>query len=195
MRRRNRLKYLKLVEIDKWSQDWNQWVSAGISSFDASSVMDQNRYKTSKELIKDKKSNSLNYSIDRLEELSDLEKQALKAYRANSSKTKLTKLKHFSFEDKKNPGLISTIMMTQDHQSALEIKTDESSYFQAKSGFVSAATQCELQHQLMITGLRQINYWCYLKGYDGILIKVDQDETFINNLLDLETKIVSKLNN
>ena len=41
----NRLKHLKLVEIDKWSQDWNQWVSAGISSFDASSVMDQNRYK------------------------------------------------------------------------------------------------------------------------------------------------------
>ena len=157
--------------------------------------MDQNRYKASKELIKDKKSKSLNYSIDRLEELSDLEIQALKAYRANSSKNKLTKLKHFSFEDKENPGLISTIMMTQDHQSALEIKTDKSSYFQAKSGFVSAATQCELQHQLMITGLRQINYWCYLKGYDGILIKVDQDETFINNLLDLETKIVSKLNN
>ena len=108
--------------------------------------------------------------------------------------TELTNLKHFSFEDSENPGLISTIMMTPDHQSALEIKTDESSYHLAKDHYIRPATECELQHQMMITGLKQIHYWCYLKGYDGILIKVDRNDTLINELLDLEIKIYSKIN-
>ena len=127
--------------------------------------------------------------------MSELDKQALKSYRSYRSKNKLTHLKHFSFEDLENPGLISTIMMTPDHQSALEIKTDESSYHLANNDrHILPATVIELQHQMMITGLKQIHYWCYLKGYDGILIKVDRNDTLINELLDLEIKIYSKIN-
>ena len=86
-------------------------------------------------------------------------------------------------------------MMTPDHQSALEIKTDESSYHLANNdGHILPTTVIELQHQMMITGLKQIHYWCYLKGYDGILIKVDRNDTLINELLDLEIKIYSKIN-
>ena len=191
----NRLEHLKLLEIDKWTEEWNEWISAGISSFDAPSVMNQKRNRTSIDLINDKKNKNLNYLVDKLDEFSELEKQALKSYRSNRSKNKLTNLKQFSFEDSENQGLISTIMMTPDHKSALEIKTDESSYYQAKSGFVPKATEFELQHQMMITGLKQIHYWCYLKGYDGILIKVDRNDTLINALLDREIKTFSKIYN
>ena len=188
----NRLKYLKLVEIDKWTQEWNKWISAGISSFDASAIMNLNRYKTSKKLIKDKKDKNNIYSAIQLEELSELEKLALKAYRA---KTRRTRLKYFSFEDEEYTGLISTIIMTQDYQYALEIKVDESNYWQAKSGFIPQTIMCELQHQMMLTGLKQIDYWCFLKGYDGILIKVDRNDSFINDLLESENKIYSKIHN
>ena len=186
----NRVSQLKLLEINKWTQEWNKWISTGISSLDASSVMDKNRYRSSRELIHEKKSQLLYYSNDQLEKLSELEKQALKAYR---SKSRLTKLKNFSFEDVENAGLISTVIMTQDCRFAAEIKVDESSYYQAKSGFIPKATQCELQHQLMITGLKHIDYWCYLEGYDGILIKVDRNEVFINELLSLEIKTYLKI--
>ena len=87
-------------------------------------------------------------------------------------------------------------MMTPDHHSALEIKTDESSYHLANNeGHILPATVIELQHQMMITGLKQIHYWCYLKGYDGILIKVDRNDSFINDLLESENKIYSKIHN
>jgi hypothetical protein len=188
----DRISQLKLIDLNKWTEEWNDWISSRISSYDASSVMNLNRYKTSKELVKDKKRKALRFTSDQMKSLIDLEKLALKAYRA---KTRRTRLKYFSFEDEEYTGLISTIIMTQDYQYALEIKVDESNYWQAKSGFIPQTIMCEIQHQMMLTGLKQIDYWSFLKGYDGILIKVDRNDSFINDLLESENKIYSKIHN
>ena len=83
--------------------------------------------------------------------------------------------------------------MTSDFQHAVEIKLDESSYWQAKNQLVPTTVNCELQHQLMLTGLKEIDYWCYFKGYDGILITVVRDEPYIENLLESEKNLYLKL--
>jgi predicted phage-related endonuclease len=188
----DRISQLKLIDLNKWTEEWNDWISSKINSYDASSVMNLNRYQTSKELVKDKKNKALRFTSEQMKSLIDLEKLALKAYRA---KTRRTRLKYFSFEDEEYTGLITTIIMTQDYQYALEIKVDESNYWQANSGFIPQTIMCELQHQMMLTGLKQIDYWCFLKGYDGILIKVDRNDSFINDLLESENKIYSKIHN
>lgn len=188
----DRISQLRLIDLNKWTEEWNDWISSKINSYDASSVMNLNRYQTSKELVKDKKNKALRFTSEQMKSLIDLEKLALKAYRA---KTRRTRLKYFSFEDEEYTGLITTIIMTQDYQYALEIKVDESNYWQAKSGFIPQTIMCELQHQMMLTGLKQIDYWCFLKGYDGILIKVDRNDSFIDDLLESENKIYLKIHN
>jgi hypothetical protein len=83
--------------------------------------------------------------------------------------------------------------MTSNFQHAVEIKFDESSYWQAKNQHVPPTTYCELQHQLMLTDLKEIDYWCYFKGYDGILITVVRDDSYIENLLESEKNLYIKL--
>ena len=58
----------------------------------------------------------------------------------------------------------------------------------AQEGYIPDYYYGQIQHQLMITGLEEIDYWCYRPEYGGILIKTERDDAYINELFEAESK-------
>ena len=78
------------------------------------------------------------------------------------------------FNEKNYPDLVSFF-------NYLDVKTSNSNkaYNDAKNNIYPKE---QLQHLLMITGLEKIDYWCYLKNKESILIPVRRDQKMINQL-------------
>ena len=103
-------------------------------------------------------------------------------------------VKPLCLQDKRNPWLIASIDgVSDDFKKIVEIDCDELTYSQAKKGSVSDCYS-KLQHQLMITGLEVIDYWCYKSAKENILQTVERDDEHIKKLFKAEQEFVDKLN-
>ena len=97
-------------------------------------------------------------------------------------------------QDKRNSWLIASIDgVSDDFKIIVEINCDELAYAQAKKG---SATDyySKLQHQLLITGLEEIDYWCYQSGKESILQTIERDDEHIKKLFKAEQEFIEKLN-
>ena len=80
---------------------------------------------------------------------------------------------------------------SEDFSKLVKISCSELEYKEAKKGLFPRAL---IQHQLMITGLEEIDYWCYLKNQESILITVKRDQKMIDKLYVAELNFSEKLN-
>ncbi len=84
--------------------------------------------------------------------------------------------------------------ISEDHGHIVEIKCGKSAYWQANRGKVPSYYYGQLQHQLLLTGLDFVDYWCYWPGHEGILQTVNRDEPYIRKLLRAEMRFMEELN-
>ena len=75
--------------------------------------------------------------------------------------------------------------VTKELDRAVEIKCGRSSHELALSGQIPPYYVAQLQHQMMVAGLAEIDYWSF-DGSFGILLKVERDNEFISEMLDAE---------
>lgn len=72
--------------------------------------------------------------------------------------------------------------LAADGSRVVEIKCGERDYAYARDGKVNSRHKGQLQHILMLTGLKSIDYYCYHPDFGGILIKVPRNQQYINRL-------------
>jgi predicted phage-related endonuclease len=75
--------------------------------------------------------------------------------------------------------------MTPDYKHAVEIKCGKGSHKLAQKGEIPVYYQAQLQHQMYVANLDIIDYFSF-DGKNGILIKVERDNEFIQEMLDKE---------
>ena len=94
-------------------------------------------------------------------------------------------------QDKRFPWLLSSVDgFSEDFSKLVKINCSKLAYQEAKKDMIPRAL---LQHQLMITGLEEIDYWCHLQDQEGILITVKRDQEMINKLYEAEQEFGKKL--
>ena len=71
---------------------------------------------------------------------------------------------------------------------------DEDAYLLAQIGQTpNKNIYAQLQHQLMITDQKAINYLSYWKGQDCLAMKIDRDDEYIKKLFETEIAFLKKL--
>jgi uncharacterized protein len=178
-------KRFQIIDIEIGTKEWTEWRNTGIESLDAEKILNS---QARKNLLKQKKANKddglseiFNANIDKFQ-------------KAKESYMEKSKIKVFPLciEDKRFPWLIATIDgFSEDFSKLVKISFSELEYKEAKKGLFPRAL---MQHQLMITGLEVIDYWCYLKNQESILIKVKRDQEMIDKLYEAELNFSEKLN-
>ena len=177
-------KRFKIIDVELGSKEWIEWRHLGVGSSDADKVL-SNQAKKLLQLKNTKAdighSEELKLNIDLMQEARELyeEKSGLKVF-------------PLCIQDKRFPWLQSSVDgISEDFSKLVKISCNQLSYKEAKKGMIPRAL---LQHQLMITGLEEIDYWCHLQDREGILITVKRDPEMINKLYEAEQEFVKKLN-
>ena len=173
-----------IVNLRQNTPKWLEWRSQGIGASDAPAIMGENPWKSADYLLKEKctgKTNGLNAAIIRGNQL---EPEARKCYERRFGKhvpaACLQSMKHEWMR-------ASVDGLTPDGSTVIEIKCGESVY--RKSATTSRVPDYyfgQLQHILAVTGLREIDFWCYLPDLPEVHIIVGRDDGYIKRLLEAE---------
>ncbi|PKN21835.1 MAG: hypothetical protein CVU65_16120 [Deltaproteobacteria bacterium HGW-Deltaproteobacteria-22] len=178
------------LDLIQNTPEWEDWRFAGIGASDAPSIMGENNFKSSGKLLYEKL-NRINPPLNEKMVLgSRLEGTAREKY-AQKYGVELAPLCVQSVEYPWLRASLDAITPSRDH--LVEIKCGESAYAQAKKGKVPDYYFGQLQHQLQLTGLQEIHYWCYLPDQPGIRIVVKHDERYILRLFEAEMAFYKRM--
>jgi putative phage-type endonuclease len=175
----------KIIHLEQGTKEWLNWRNSGIGASDAPTIMNENRFKSREELLYEKQNKIFPQSNDKMKMGTMLEPEARSEY----EKIKKIQVRPVCVQSVKYPWLIASLDgISYDYNCLVEIKCGESSYRKACSGIVPEYYYGQLQHELMITGLDELDYWCYAPDEEGMLIKVKRDSDYIDELFKQENR-------
>ena len=178
------MKY-KEINLEQGSDAWFNWRNDGIGASDASTIMGENRFKSADKLLHEKIYRINESQNTAMIEGTRLEPEARKAYQKKAN----INVAPLCIESIDYPWLRASLDgISTKRDSLVEIKCGKSSMRKAQEGYIPDYYYGQIQHQLMITGLEEIDYWCYRPEYGGILIKTERDDAYINELFEAESK-------
>ena len=179
-----------VLHFEQGSKEWLEWRHSGIGASDASTVMGDNRFESPEELLYAKKNKIVESPNEAMKEGTRLEPIARDLY---IEKTGI-KVIPLCLQDKKDSWIIASMDgITEDFKHIVEIKCGKSAYWQAHKGIVPDYYYGQLQHQMMITGLKEVDYWCYWPDQKPILQNIKRDEIYIKSLYKAEKDFIRKL--
>ena len=180
-----------VLDLEQGSQEWLEWRHSGIGASEASTVMGDNRFQSPSELLYQKKNKINTEPNEKMKLGTSLEPYARDLYIEENG----VLVNPLCLQSKKYSWLIASMDgITDDFSHIVEIKCGESAYWQANKDIVPSYYYGQLQHQLLITGLDTVDYWCYWPDHEGILQTVNRDESYIRRLLQAEMEFMEKLN-
>jgi putative phage-type endonuclease len=180
-----------VLDLEQGTREWLDWRHSGIGASEASTVMGDNRFQSPSELLYQKKNKINTEPNEKMRLGTSLEPDARDLYIEETGilvEPQCLQSKEYSWMIASMDGI------TDDYAHIVEIKCGRAAYWQANKGNVPSYYYGQLQHQLMITGLDLVDYWCYWPGYEGILQTVTRDERYIGRLLRAEKEFIEKLN-
>lgn len=180
-----------MLNLEQGTEAWLNWRHSGIGASEASIVMNDNKFQSPSELLYQKRNKINTEPNEKMLLGTSLEPEARDLYIEETDML----VEPLCLQSKKYSWLIASMDgITYDYNHIVEIKCGQSAYWQANKGKVPSYYYGQLQHQLMITGLKSVDYWCYWPGYKGILQVVNRDESYIKRLLQAEIEFMDKLN-
>lgn len=178
------------INLVQGSDSWLKWRNEGIGASDASTIMGENRFKSADELLYEKKHQINEPPNAAMMEGTRLEPEARRAYQKalNSS------VEPLCIESIEHPWLRASLDgISNNRDSLVEIKCGKSAMRKAQQGYIPDYYYGQLQHQLMITGLEKLDYWCYRPEYSGILLEAKRDNSYIQELLKVELEFYNAM--
>ena len=176
----------RTVDFTQGTSEWLAWRSHGLGASDAPAIMGENPWKSPEHMFKEK----LN-EIRKSEPNSAMRRGTALEPEARSSYERLTgvKVRPMCLESTRFDWLRASVDgLAHDGASVIEIKCGEAVYRHAASeGKVPRYYVGQLQHILAVTGLAQIDFWCYLPGRPEVHLCIDRDEDYIGRLIETET--------
>ena len=174
-----------VLHFEQGSKEWLEWRHTGIGASDASTIMGDNPFQTPDELLY-QKINKINIEpTAKMRKGTKLESKARDLYIEFRGIEVIPRC----LQDKKDPWLIACMDgISKDYKHIVEIKCEDSAYWEDAKNYYG-----QLQHQMMITGLKEVDYWCYWPGYEPKFQTVKRDDNYIKLLYETEKSFIKKL--
>jgi len=182
----------KEITLTQGSNGWLKWRNEGIGASDASAIMGENRFKSRGELLYEKIHQINEPPNAAMMEGKLLEPEARIAY----EKAVGFSVEALCIESIEHPWLRASLDgISQKRDALVEIKCGKSAMRTAGRGTIPDYYYGQIQHQLMITGLERLDFWCYRPEYGGILLEAERDNPYIHRLLNTELEFYNAMKN
>lgn len=147
--------------------------------------MGENPWKTAADLMREKRGRAKRGGENAAMAMGTaLEPEARKAYCMHRA----TLVEPACLQSEAHPWLRASVDgISSDWDRVVEIKCGESVYRKtAATGRAPGYYYGQLQHILAVTGLGEIDFWCYLPGLSPVLVTVERDERYITRMIKAE---------
>ena len=186
-----------IITLEQGSQEWLEWRHDGIGGSDAATIMGQNPYQKSSQLMKMKCSPPIRGRINPAMARGIALEPEVRSY-YNDAKSIITEpqcLQSLEFEWLR----ASLDGITVDGSQAVEIKCGKSAYnITRNTRRPPKYYMGQFQHLMAVTGLESIDYCCYYPRCRTITLPIKRNQKYIDELLILEeqfwTKVIAKRN-
>lgn len=179
---------MKLIELEQRTPEWLQWRSFKISSTDAATLMERNPYETLLQCFERKLTGKNKPVNDAMRRGAELESTALQWINDEMG----TNYKPICAEHSDYPFLIASLdgFDVDAIIPVLEIKVPM--YGVRRS--IPDYEFCQLQHQMLVTGARQVRYLSFHE-LESNIIECNRDDTFCDELLTKSQEFYKRLLN
>jgi putative phage-type endonuclease len=173
-----------IVNLQQNTPAWLEWRNQGIGASDAPAIMGENPWKSVDYLLREKCTGKVYDPNAAMARGAGLEPEARKCYERKFG----IRIAAACLQSTRYEWLRASVDgLAADGSTVVEIKCGESVYRK------SAATRevpdyyfGQLQHILAVTGLHEIDFWCYLPSRPEVHIAVARDDGYIKRLLEAE---------
>lgn len=182
------MKNYEIVDIPQGSPEWHALRKKKITATDASAIMKESHWKTSIQLYNEKLSNDPPTSANaRMQRGNDLEPIARENFiRSTGILVNPTVVV-------KDWAMASLDGMSECGNTIVEIKCPgEKDHETALKGKVPNHYRSQLQHQMYVTGVKEMFYYSF-DGKDGVYFKVKRDDEYIERMIVEEKKFYQNL--
>ncbi len=181
-----------IVNLDQGTRTWIEWRRQGIGASDAPTVMGENPWKSEEYLLREKTGRVREGKMSAVMVRGmQLEPEARASYIAESGLEVFPACLQSSLYSWQRASIDG---FSKDGKSAVEIKCGKSVYEStASTRRVPGYYVGQLQHILSVTGLAEIDFWCYLPDCKGILLTVTRDEKYIARLIEKEREFWNRV--
>ena len=154
-------KRFEIINLKHGEKKWNEWRNKGIGSNDAITI--KLTGELTDKLLHSKRDKDNIEDSQELDLNPDLIQEAREQYEEKSG----IKVFPLFIQDSRFPWLQASIDgFSEDFSKIVRISCTDKAYKNAEKNIFP---KTQLQHLLMITGLEEIDYWCYLQNKKGIL--------------------------
>jgi hypothetical protein len=177
--------HFTIVELQQGTTEWREWRHNGIGASDASTIMGENRFKSSAQLLNEKRGPAQDYGQNAaMARGTELEPEARRLYIAKTGK----EVRPVCLQSTRYDWLRASLDgFAINYDAVVEIKCGQSAYRTAsQTGSVPDYYYGQMQHIMAVTGLDSLDFWCYWPGYPALLIPVPRNSTYIERLLNRE---------
>jgi putative phage-type endonuclease len=168
------------IKLEQGTSEWKQWRLGGFGASDIPTLMEENPWKSIQTLLNEKAGDGGDYQNSAMRRGTMLEPEARREYCKNVGfNVGPICLQHKDYFWAR----ASLDGISSDAKSVVEIKCGDSAYRKAQHGEIPKYYYGQLQHILFITGLDVIDYWCYIRERDGVLLQVERDGSYISDVI------------
>lgn len=174
-----------IVELQQGTPEWRNWRNNGIGASDAPIIMGENPWNRPAQLLSEKIGTTKGFEGNAATARgAALEPEARKLYEA-SNKVRVSPVclqsNRYEWQRASVDGLAA------DGSVIVEIKCGESVYRKTASARqVPIYYVGQLQHLLAVTGLPQIDFFCWLPGLPQVNLCVKRDDRYIARMIAAE---------
>jgi putative phage-type endonuclease len=170
-----------VITLDQGSEAWHHWRSQGLGASDAPTIMGENPWKTRDDLLHEKIHNIRTPGNAAMARGVALEPEARRSYELRAGR----KFHPVCLQSTSPEWLLASVDgLADDHSRVVEIKCGESVYRRASTTKrVPDYYVGQLQHILAVTGLPEIDFWCYLPDLPEVHLRMARDERYIEKML------------
>jgi putative phage-type endonuclease len=181
----------QVVDIQQGTSAWLSWRDQGIGASDAPTIMGENPWKSRGQLLDEKLRRVRVPANEAMARGTVLEPEARKRYELTTG----ISVRPVCLQSTKYYWLLASVDgLSDDGNSVVEIKCGNSVYKQAASSKqVPKYYYGQLQHILSVTGLSEIDFWCYLPERPKVHLQVERDDHYIARLLEIEQRFWDEL--
>ncbi|HEY3278431.1 MAG TPA: YqaJ viral recombinase family protein [Syntrophorhabdaceae bacterium] len=181
----------KILDFVQGTAAWHDWRNQGLGASDAPVIMGENPWKKPEWLLKAKLGGLSFGSNEAMRRGNELEPEARESYeRVRGIKVRPVCLVSTRYEWLRT----SLDGLAHDGSTVIEIKCGKSTYRHAASKRqVPPYYQGQLQHILAVTGLDEIDFWCYMPDRPEVHLCIKRDDPYIERLIEAEEKFWQEL--
>ncbi|MFA5519016.1 MAG: YqaJ viral recombinase family protein [Spirochaetota bacterium] len=171
----------QIVDVEQGTSCWHKWRDGGLGASDAPAIMGENPWKSRDMLMSEKLGAVRPFPNQAMKRGSALEPEARMCY----ERVKGITFRPLCVESVERPWMRASLDgLSINGQCVVEIKCGTSVYkYTAKNQKPPRYYIGQLQHILAITGLTEVDFWCYLPEERPVHLIVPRNDQYIRDLL------------